>query len=333
MQRRQFIAGLGSAAAWPLQAGAQQDARVRRIGLLTSAAEGDPILKANLAALWEGLAKLGWTEGRNLRIELRFTAGDVGRLRAAAAELARLALDAIVLGGANLTAINVIQQENVAVPIIFAEGPDPVAYGVVQNLARPEGNATGFANFEPSIGGKWLELLKEAVPRLARVASLFNPELALAPWMSRYISQIETVARPFPIYTTVLRARDPIEIVRALDEFAKEPNGGLIVLPPPSVGAYRDAIIRLAEQNRLPAIHVDRQLAAAGGLLSYGSNIADQYRRTATYVDRLLHGAKVADLPVQFPTKYELVVNLRTARAIGLTIPESLLLRADEVIE
>jgi len=208
-----------------------------------------------------------------------------------------------------------------------------VVNGLVRSLARPEGNTTGFSNSEPTFAGKWLELLKEAVPRVNRVALLFNSELSLTAVGPAYISSIEAAAAAFAVQTIKLPFRDPIDIVRGIDAFAAEPNGGLIVLPPPPQGANRETVIRLAAQHRLPAIYNGRDLAAAGGLMSYGSSLADQYRRAASYVDRLLRGAKVSELPVQFPTKFELVVNLKTAKAIGLAIPESFLLRADEVIE
>jgi ABC-type uncharacterized transport system substrate-binding protein len=337
IRRREFITLLGGAAALssglrPRAARAQQGERMRRIGVLAVGTEGDPSQKANLAALWEGLAKLGWVEGRNLRIDVRYEAGDLNRIRAHAAELVSLAPEVIVVS-ANTAATIAVQQRTKTIPIVFTQGGDPVVNGLVRSLARPEGNTTGFSNSEPTFAGKWLELLKEAVPRVNRVALLFNSELSLTAVGPAYISSIEAAAAAFAVQTIKLPFRDPIDIVRGIDAFAAEPNGGLIVLPPPPQGANRETVIRLAAQHRLPAIYNGRDLAAAGGLMSYGSSLADQYRRAASYVDRLLRGAKVSELPVQFPTKFELVVNLKTAKAIGLAIPESFLLRADEVIE
>jgi ABC-type uncharacterized transport system substrate-binding protein len=332
MRRREFVtlAG-GAAAAWPVAAHAQQDGRVRRVGVLASRGEGDPYQKANLAALWDELAKLGWVEGRNLRIDVRFPAGNPARIRAYAAELVSLAPDVI------LTAITVatiaVQQQTKAIPIVFTSGGDPVVNGVVQSLARPEGNATGFtAISEPSIAGKWLELLKEAAPHLSRVALIFNPGL-LSAVVQAYLSLIEAAAPGRALQAIKMPVRDPIDIVRGIDAFAAEPNSGLLVLPPAPQGANLETIIRLAVQHRLPTIWNARDLAGEGGLMSYGPATADQYRRAAGYVDRLLRGAKIGELPVQLPTKFELVINLKTAKAIGLTIPEAFLLRADEVIE
>jgi len=334
MRRREFITLLGgaAAAAWPLAARAQQGERMRRVGVLMAGAEGDPDQKANLAVLWEGLAKLGWVEGRILRFDVRFGAGDLARIRASAAELVGLAPEVIVVAGTTAATI-AVQQQTKTIPIVFTQGGDPVVNGLVRSLARPEGNTTGFSNFEPTIAGKWLELLKEAAPRVNKVALLFNSELSLTAVGPAYISSIEAAAPTFSVQTVKLPVRDAIDIVRGIDVFAAEPNGGLIMLPPPPQGANRDTIIRLAVQHRLPAIYANRDNAAAGGLISYGSDLADQYRRAASYVDRLLRGAKVSELPVQFPTKFELVINLKTAKAIGLTIPEAFLLRADELIE
>jgi putative ABC transport system substrate-binding protein len=335
IKRREFITLLGGAAAVssslrPSAAHAQPGERVRRIGVLSTAADGDPYQKANLAALLDGLAKLGWVEGRNLRIDVRLASGDPARIRAYAAELVSLAPEVIVTTPTPATIA--VQQQTKTIPIVFTAGGDPVLNGVVRSIARPEGNTTGFSTLEASIAGKWLELLKEAEPRLSRVALLFNPNFLLNVGEA-YISVIEAAASALALQTIKLPVRDAIEIVRGVDGFAAEPNGGLLVLPPVPSGTNRDTIIRLAVQHRLPAIYNNRDLASAGGLMSYGPDGADQYRRTATYVDRLLRGAKVSDLPVQFPTKFELVINLKTAKAIGLTIPEAFLLRADEVIE
>jgi len=225
-----------------------------------------------------------------------------------------------------------VQQATPTIPIVFTEGADPIVSGIVKSLARPEGNTTGFSNFEPTIAGKWLELLKEAAPGVTRAALMFNSDL-LSAVGTAYMSSIEAAASVLGVQASRTPFRDAIDIVRAIDAFAAAPNGGLLLLPPPLPAGNRDTIIRLAIQYRLPAIYGFRENAAAGGLISYGSNLADQHRRAAAYVDRLLRGAKVGELPVQFPTKFELVVNLKTAKAIGLAIPESFLLRADEVIE
>jgi putative tryptophan/tyrosine transport system substrate-binding protein len=332
MRRRELITFLGGAAAWPLAARAQQNGRTRRIGVLTYGAEGDPVQKANLAALREGVAKLGWTEGRNLRIDVRFAAGDLGRIYAYAGELVSLAPDVIVVSAATV-GTRAVQQATQTIPIVFLGGGDPVVNGVVRSIARPEGNTTGFSSIENSIAGKWLELLKEAMPHLTRMALIFNSELLSTGAGPAYISLIEAAAPALSVQTIRTPFRDGIDIVRAIDAFAAEPNGGLIVLPPPPNGANLETILRLAAQHRQPAIYTNRESADAGGLISYGPNVADRFRRAAGYVDRLLRGAKVSDLPVQFPTKFELVVNLKTAKAIGLTIPEAFLLRADELIE
>jgi putative ABC transport system substrate-binding protein len=331
MRRRQFITLLGgAAAAWPVAARAQQ---TRRIGFLMGTVENDRAQQANLAVMREALAKLGWIEGRNLRIELRWGAGDPERLLAHAMELAGLAPDVIVADTGAAT--RAAQRATQTIPIVFWAGGDPVITGMVRNLARPEGNTTGFSGVQPSFAGKWLELLKEAAPHLTRVVVLYNPEMLSTQMFSAYISVITVAAATLAVRMTEVPVRDPIEIVRAIDALAAEPNGGLIVLPATTVGANRDTIFRMAQQHRVPAIYAGggRSLVAAGGLMSYGGDVADQSRRAVSYVDRLLRGAKVSELPVQFPTKFELVINLKAATAIGLTIPEAFLLRADEVIE
>jgi putative tryptophan/tyrosine transport system substrate-binding protein len=338
MRRREFITLLGGAASsssvsWPLTARAQQPARMRRIGLLINTVENDRIQQANLSILREGLAKLGWIEGRNLRSELRWGAGDLDRLEDRARELVSLTPAVIVTDAGAAT--RAAQRATQTIPIVYMVGGDPAITGLVRNIARPEGNTTGFSNYEPTFAGKWLELLKEAVPRLTRVAVVFNPELLSVPLRSAYSSAINAAATTYAVQSMEMPIRDPIEIVRALDAFAAEANGGLIVLPTTAAGAGNlDAIIRMAAQHRLPAIYSgSRTFPAAGGLMAYGSKTADQYRRAASYIDRLLRGAKVSELPVQFQTRFELVINLKTAKAIGLTIPEAFLLRADELIE
>jgi putative ABC transport system substrate-binding protein len=326
IRRREFIAALGGAAAWPLAARAQQDERVRRIGILAGSSADDSTARANLAALREGLAKLGWIEGRNLRIELRFTGTDPDRMRASAAELVSLVPEVIVTTSAPTT--RVAQERTKTIPIVFTAGNDPITNGLLQNIARPEGNTTGFTNAVDSLSGKWLELLKEAASRVTRVALVFNPQTVNV----GYFGPIEAAASRLGVQALKTAVRDPLEVVRAIDVFAAEPNGGLLVvpvLPPDSV----QMLHRLAAQHRLPDIYVNRRYVVDGGLMTYATNFLDNYRRAAGYVDRLLRGTKVSELPVQFPTKFELVVNLKTAKAIGLTIPEAFLLRADEVIE
>jgi putative tryptophan/tyrosine transport system substrate-binding protein len=326
MKRRDFISLLGAAAMAAPHAARAQGERVRRIGWLIDRDESDAQVQFARATLRDALAKLGWSEGRNLRIEARYGARDASHIRDAAAELVGLAPEVILTNGS--AAMQELQQRTRTIPIIFTGGPEPVEAGLLQNIARPEGNITGFPTFEPSIGGKWLELLKEAIPRLTRIAAVENP-------LSTGINNpaVEAAARAFNLKLVSMRVRSSVEAVRAIDAFTAEPDGGLIVLPPPLSVAIRDTIFDLATHHRLPAIYGYRDLAVAGGLMSYGSKDADRYRGAATYVDRLLRGAKVSELPVQFPTKYELVVNLKTAKAIGLTIPEAFLLRADELIE
>jgi putative ABC transport system substrate-binding protein len=275
----------------------------------------------------EGLAKLGWIEGRNLRIAVRFTADDPERLRAFAAELVGLAPDVMVTNASTTRAVQALTQ---TIPIVIAQGGDPVAAGLIKDIARPEGNITAFSAPEPSIAGKWLELLKEAAPRLTRVAVVFNTEFG--PTVPSYLASIEAGAPALGVQIIRKPSRNAIETVRAIDTFAAEPNGGLLVMPP-STGLYRETIIPLAEEHRLPAIYPTRENVVDGGLMSYIQNSVDQYRRAASYIDRLLRGTKVAELPVQYPTSYQLVINLKAAKAIGLTIPAQLLLRANELIE
>jgi putative ABC transport system substrate-binding protein len=332
MQRREFMTLLGgAAAAWPLAARAQQGGRMRRIGWLVGGAENDLGLRASRAALREALVKFGWIDGRNLRIDLRFGAGDPERIRDQAAELVRLAPDVIVTDSGPPT--NAVQQQTQTIPIIFTSGGDPVVTGRVRNIARPEGNITGFSTLEPSIAGKWLELLKEAAPRVGRVAVVFNPDLISSAFAASYMSAIDLAASILGIRAAKTPVRSAVELVRAIDLFAIEPNGGLLFLPPTLTTATRDIAFELTAQYRLPSIYTNPADAAAGGLLAYSSDRPELSRQAASYIDRILRGAKINELPVQFPTKYELVVNLKTAKAIGLTIPESFLLRADEVIE
>jgi putative ABC transport system substrate-binding protein len=326
MKRREFITLLGGVATWPIAARGQTE-RIRRIGWLEAEAEGDEISRAYSAALFQALAELGWDEGRNLRIERRFGYGNPTKIRSSAAELAALAPDVIITTLAAAT--RAMQLATQTIPIVFTSGGDAAALGLIKNIARPEGNTTGFASSEPATGGKWLELLMQAAPHLTRVAVVFSPVAQGAP---DFIEAIEPAARTLRIQTMNVVFHDGVELVRALDSFASTPNSGLLMLPPARIPEH-GMIIKLAAEHRLPAIYSQRYLAAEGGLISYGADATDQFRRAAGYVDRILRGAKVSDLPVQFPTKYQLVVNMKTAKAIGLDIPAAMLARADEVIE
>ncbi|HKD28563.1 MAG TPA: ABC transporter substrate-binding protein [Xanthobacteraceae bacterium] len=328
IRRREFIFTLcGAAAAWPLAAHAQQGERMRRLGVLMLPAESDFRAQALLAALRQGLLQFGWIEGRNLRIELRYSDVDFARVRANARELVGVAPDVIVTGTAPTT--RALQARTKTIPIVFLSVGDPVANGFVTSISHPGGNTTGFTNLFPSIAGKWLELLKEAAPRIDRVALVFNskvrPEI--------YLTPIEAAATAIGVKTIRTPVRDAADIQSALDAFAAEPDGALILVPPTLLGADREVIFRLARQHRLPAFSYDRLQLAEGSLMSYGPDLDDLWRRAASYVDRILRGEKPGDLPVQFPTKFDLVINLKTAKAIGLEIPRKLLARADDVIE
>ena len=329
MHRREFITLLGgAAAAWPLAARAQQPERVRRIGVLLSTAADDPESSARTASFLKGLQQLGWIEGRNLRIDIRWAAGDAELYRKYAAELVALAPDVILASSSPTVAA--LQAATRTVPIVFAHAVDPVGAGFVDSLARPGGNATGFVLFEYGISAKWLELLKEIAPALKRVAVLRDSTTAAG--MGQF-GAIQSVAPSFGMEVNPVSLRDPGEIERGITAFAASPNGGLIITAAPLGTLYRELIIALAARHKLPAIYSSRFFAADGGLVYYGPDLTDQYRRAAGYVDRILKGEKPANLAVQAPTKYELAINLKTARALGLTVPPSLLARADEVIE
>jgi putative tryptophan/tyrosine transport system substrate-binding protein len=318
MRRRDFIAGFaGTAIAWPLAAGAQRE-RVRRIGVLMSGSEDDS--QTNIAALREGLQERGWTEGRNVRIDVRFCSNNPNLFLAYAEELVSLNPDVTVASGIRGT--RALQQRTQTVPIVFVQVGDPVVSGVVKSIARPEGNTTGTTNLFLSITGKWLQLLKEIAPAVTRVALIFNPEFTGS---ENFVNSIEAAAPAIPLKAIRTPVHNTTEISSAIEAFAAEPNGGLIVVPPAFARVDRDLINRLAIQHQLPNV--------GGGLLSYGADPIDLYRRSAYYIDRILHGAKVSDLPVEFPTKFELVVNLKTAKAMGLKISELFLVRADKVIE
>jgi putative ABC transport system substrate-binding protein len=332
MKRREFIALLGGVAsaqfARPLAARAQPAERVRRIGILLPATADDAEFQARVGAFQQGLALLGWTIGRNVRIDTRWATTNAADIRRHAAELAALAPDVILAPAA--TTVGPLLQATRAVPIVFPSVVDPVGAGFVDSLARPGGNATGFLLYEYSLGGKWLELLKEIAPGVTRVAVLRNAATPTGPAM---FSVIQAVAPSLRVEVNPVNVRDAGEIERAVAAFARAPNGGLIVTTSPLAQRHRDLIVTLAARHKLPAVYYGRYFVAAGGLVSYGPDFIDQYRRAAGYVDRILKGEKPADLPVQAPTKYELVINLKTAKALGLTVPASVLARADEVIE
>jgi putative tryptophan/tyrosine transport system substrate-binding protein len=329
MRRRQFITLLSGAAAWPLAARAQQSEMMRRIGVLMGAVSNNPSGQARIAAFQQGLQQLGWAEGRNVRIETRWPApGNADDIRRYAVELVALGPDVILATGSSSMAP--LLQETRAVPIVFVQVVDPVGGGFVDSLARPGGNATGFTNFEYGLGAKWLELLKQIAPSVTRAAVLRDPTVAAG---IGQFGAIQTAAPLLGVEVSPVNVRDAEEIERAVTAFARASNGGLIVPGSALVGVHRDLIIALAAQHKLPAAYANRLYVAAGGLISYGVDTFDQYRRAAGYVDRILKGEKPADLPGQAPTKYELVINLKTAKALGLDVPPTLLARADEVIE
>jgi putative ABC transport system substrate-binding protein len=329
MRRREFITLLGgAAAAWPLAAQAQQPDRMRRIGVLMSTAADDPESQVRVAGFLQGLQELGWTVGRNVRIDWRWSAVDHrDRYQALAAELIALAPDVLLTTGPT---VRPMQQATRTIPIVFAGLNDPVAGGTVTNLARPGGNVTGFGSIEYGISGKWLDLLKQIVPRLTRVAVIRDPG---GPGGIGQFGVLQGVAPLLGVEVSPINAGDPEEIDRAIPAFARGPNSGLIVTQAASTALHRDLLITLAARHRLPAIYPSRSFVIRGGLISYGDVSTDVFRRAAGYVDRILKGEKPADLPVQAPTKYETAINLKTSKALGLTIPESFLLRVDEVIE
>jgi putative ABC transport system substrate-binding protein len=328
VRRREFIAGLGSAAAWPLTAGAQQGDRVRRIGVLMSSDENDSEQKRALSAFAQALADLGWTDDRKVRIDLRWAGGDTNRIRALAQELVGLQPDIILTTSTAVTAA--VQRETRTIRIVFAGLTDPVARGLVARLDRPSGNITGFAAQEASVGGKFIELLSEIAPGLKRAAIMFDPDTVTA---SVYLPSLETAARSLNVASIVAPVHSDVEIEEAIIALGREPGGGLVVLPDLFTYLHRAPLMSAAARNNVPAVYWASEFVRDGGLLSYGVDRVDIIRRAAAYVDRILRGAKPGDLPVQFPTKFEMVLNLKTAKALGLTVPQSILLRADEVIE
>jgi len=329
VKRREFITLLGGATVgWPLAARAQQAERMRRIGVLSPATETDPTDRRLLEVFRQALQKLGWIDGRTVLIDTRWTAGDPDRARKYAAELVALTPDVILADGGSV--VGLLLQEIRSVPIVFTLTPDPVGAGFVESLARPGGNATGFTLFEYGIGGKWLELLKEITPGVMRAAVVRDPAL---PQGTGLFGAIQSAASAFGVELTPVNVRDTSEIERAISAFAQSPHGGLIVTASILAVLHRDLLVMLAAQQKLPAVYFNRLFVAAGGLISYGPDLSEQYVRAAGYVDRILKGEKPADLPVQAPTKYELVINQKTAKALDLAVPDSLLARADEVIE
>src|SRR5215467_7699581 len=329
MRRREFITLLGGAAAgWPLAAHAQQRERVRLIGVLLNAPANDPQYQTWVGVFLQGLALLGWTIGHNVRIDIRWAGGIAAEVRRHAAELAALAPDVILAHGSG--AVGALLQATRTVPIVFPVAGDPVGAGLVDSLARPGGNATGFAEGEFSLSGKFLELLKQIAPNLTRAAILRDPTQGAG---TAQFAAIQATAPLLRVEVNSVNIRDAGEIERTVAAFARAPNGGLILTPGGAATLHRDLIITLAARHKLPAVYYERNFVAAGGLISYGSDYVDQYRQAAGYVDRILRGEKPADLPVQAPTKYELVINLKTAKAIGLQVPDIVRLRADEVIE
>jgi putative ABC transport system substrate-binding protein len=328
MRRRKFITLLGGAAAWPVAARAQQRERVRRIGVLMPYDENDPVATPRLSAFTRALSDLGWADGRNVRMDLRWHGGDINRSRALAQELVGLQPDIILTNGTPATVA--VQRETRTIPIVFANVSDPIASSIVARFDRPSGNITGFATMEASLGGKWLELLSEIAPGLKRVAIMFNPDTATA---STHMSSLETAAGSLKLAPIIAPVHGDVEIEMSIIALGREPGGGLVIMPDVFMVAHRVPIILAAARNKVPAVYYISTFARDGGLLSYGVDPDDTVRRAATYIDRILRGAKPAELPVQLPTKFEMVVNLKTAKALGLTVPPSIRLLATEVIE
>jgi putative ABC transport system substrate-binding protein len=328
VKRREFITLLGGAAAWPIAARAQQADRMRRIGALVGLLESDPEGQARIGAFRKGLQELGWFEGRNIQIEYRWAGADIARLQTHAAEL--VALKPEVIFAASGTPLAALHRETRTIPIVFTNASDPVDDGFVASWARPGGNITGLPMFEYAIAGKWLELLKRIAPQVTRVAVIYDPS---QPSSAGFLHMIETGASSLAVGFTAAGARDAAQIEHAVTAFASQPNGSLIVFPSTVAAVHRDLIITLTARHRLPAIYPYRLFVATGGLASYSPDLLDLYRHAASYVDRILKGEKPADLPVQAPTKYDFIINLKTAKALGLDVPLQLQQLADEVIE
>jgi len=333
MRRREFFTLLGGAAAtgaWPLVARAQQPERVRRIAVLMVDAESDPEGQSSAKAIRNGLKQFGWIEGSSLKIDYRWAAGDAGLIRKFAKELVELQPDVIL--ARSTPACAALRAETRTIPIVFTTVSDPIGSGFVANLAHPGGNITGFANFESSISGKWLGLLKEIAPRITRVGAMYNPETA--PYAPYYVRPLEVAAKSFSVEPISVAVHNDADIRRAIAELAREPNGGLIILPDAfTTSRHRTQIVEQAARHQVPAVYPYGFIAVEGGLMSYGIDVTDLYQRAASYIDRIFHGTKPSDLPVQQPTKFELVINLKTAKALDITVPPTLLTRADDVIE
>ena len=330
MRRRDFITIIASVTAWPVAARAQQPEPMRRIGVLMSPREDDPEGQVRASIIRKGLVELGWTEGRTVQVDFRWAGGDTVRASGYAAELVRLKPDVII---ANSTlCLRAVRDETRTIPIVFVVVGDPVGQGFVSNLAHPDGNITGFTAFEFEIGGKWLEMIKTIAPDVRRVAFIFNPEAGL-PYAEKFVQSIRETAPAHGIELLVSPVRNAAEVDRAIVQVGSDSNGGLIVNPDAFTGTNRGLIISLAARYRLPAIYAYRYYVVVGGLLSYGHETSDLFRRSTAYVDKILKGVKLADLPIQNPTKFELIINRKTAKALGLTIPDKVLALADEVIE
>jgi putative tryptophan/tyrosine transport system substrate-binding protein len=325
--RRTFIAALGSAAAWSLRARAQQAAAPRRIGLLMAWDEGNPLVQSLLAEFREGLGKLGWIEGRNIKLEYRWTGNDMNLMQQGAKEIVASQPDLIFSSSSPTTAVLLAQTR--AIPILFVNIIDPVGQGFVTSLSRPGGNATGLVNLEASMAGKWVELLKEVMPSVARVVVPFNP--TSAPYADLYLNYFKSTAQSFAVEIIASSVADIAAFESLVEAQAREPNTGLIPMPSGFMAGHEIATV--VTRNNLPAVSFNREFAQAGGLMAYGNDISDNYRRSATFVDRILKGEKPSDIPVQFPVKFDLVINLKTAKALGLQIPDKLLAIANEVIE
>jgi len=329
MRRREFLTLLsGAAVAWPLAARAQQPERLRRIGVLMTGGENDPLSKTRVVAFEQALQAAGWIAGRNVRLDYRWDRGDAEETRALAKEL--IGLQPEVLVGAGAPAVPALLQETRTTPVVFLQVSDPVGSGFVSNLARPGANATGFTNYEFSMGGKWLELLKQIVPGITRVLIMFHPQAVT--WTG-HLQTINAGAPAFAVQATQANVDSAATVENAINTFAREPAGGMIVLPSTFMTVHRERIVALAAQHRLPTVYPLRFFVTSGGLMSYGSDPVEAYRQAADYVDRILKGKKPGNLPVQAPTKYELVINLKTAKALGIEVPPTLIARADEVIE